>query len=290
MKISTQTRHYLTHNFSWEEMVKCIADAGFDYLDFSFSVLKKTVWPEEGWNKEDFQKLREYADSCNIAFNQVHAPVPSSVGDEERDAEIFESIVRAMECASILGAKHIIVHPKQHLPYKGNEELLKQMNYEFYRSLIPYCEKYQIQVAIENMWQKDKLRNYIVKSTCADPAEHIEYVDMQNSPWIVACLDVGHTALTGDDVAEVIRMLGHGRLKCLHVHDVDYIHDNHTIPGIQKLDFNEILQALKDIDYDGEFTLEADNFLVGFEKEFVPVAARFMADRARFLANRFEEL
>ena len=285
MKISTQTGYYLTHDFSWEETIKCIADAGFDYVDFSFCDLDRTSWEEGVWKKEDFEKLREYADSYHISFNQAHAPFPSSVGDEERDAEIFESIVRAMECAAVLGVKHIIVHPKHHLPYKGNEETLRKMNYEFYRSLIPYCEKYQIKVAIENMWQKDKLRKCIVKSTCGDSAEHVQYVDMLNSPWFVACLDIGHAALIGDDIPGVIKMLGHDRLKCLHVHDVDYVRDNHTLPGMQKIDFGPIIQALKDIQYDGEFTLEADNFLLGFEKEFVPVAARFMAERARFLAN-----
>ena len=138
------------------------------------------------------------------------------------------------------------------------------------------------------MWQWDKLRNCVCKSTCADPAEHNEYVDMLNSPWFVACLDVGHTALTGDNVEDVIRILGHDRLKTLHVHDVDYIHDCHTLPGIQKHNFTKIIEALKDIDYDGEFTLEADSFLTKFEKEFVPTAARFMGDRTRFLANLFD--
>ena len=286
MKISTTTGDYFAKGFSAKEAVKYIADAGFDYADFTFSAFKD----KEAWNRGHFEELKAYADSLNISFNQAHAPFPSSVGDEEKDAKIFESIVSAMEFASILGVKHIIVHPKQHLIYKGNEETLKKMNYDFYRSLIPYCEKYQIKVAIENMWQRDKLRNYIGKSTCADPAEHIEYIDMLDSPWFLACLDVGHTALTGDNVQDVIRILGHERLKTLHIHDVDYIHDNHTLPGIQKLDFSKILEALKDIDYDGDFTLEADCFLAGFEKEFIPTAARFMADRARFLANRFESL
>ena len=284
MKISTTTGDYFRHGFSSKEAVKHIADAGFDCVDFTFCSLSQ----RPDWNRAYFEELKEYADSLNITFNQGHAPFPSSVGDEEKDAQIFESIIQSMEYASILGIEHIVVHPKQHMAYKGNEEVLKKINYDFYRSLIPYCEKYQIKVAIENMWQRDKLRDCICKSTCADPAEHIEYVDMLNSPWFVACLDVGHTALTGDNVEDVIRMLGHERLKTLHVHDVDYIHDCHTLPGIQKLDFTKIIEALKDIDYDGEFTLEADAFLIKFEKEFVPIAARFMGDRARFLANQFD--
>ena len=36
-------------------------------------------------------------------------------------------------------------------------------------------------------------------------------------------------------------------------------------------------------DYQGDFTYEADNFLVRFDKEALPYAVRFMADLGRTL-------
>jgi hypothetical protein len=82
--------------------------------------------------------------------------------------------------------------------------------------------------------------------------------------------------------------VGGKRVHALHVHDVDYINDCHTLPGAQKLDFDAVAKALADIDYDGELTLEADNFLRGFGVEFFPQAAKFMADRARFIADKVD--
>lgn len=283
MKISTQCKFFLKNISSRKEVVDILAEAGYDCIDFSFFELPC------GDNLEnEFAELKKYAASLGVTFNQAHAPFPTSVGDEEKDREIFGNVVRAMELASILGVKHIIVHPKEHLNYKGNEELLKKINFDFYTSLIPYCEKYNIKVAIENMWQWDTNRSCISSSTCALPAEHAEYVDMLNSPWFVACLDIGHAALVGEDITVAIKTLGHDRLKALHVHDVDYKKDKHTLPGVEKLNYTEIAEALNEIDYDGELTLEADEFLCNFEKGFWCTAARFMADRARFIANMIE--
>jgi sugar phosphate isomerase/epimerase len=56
-------------------------------------------------------------------------------------------------------------------------------------------------------------------------------------------------------------------LHALHVHDNDYIDDRHTLPGLGRMDWEEIMKALAEIDYDGDFTYEADNFLVNIPRE-----------------------
>ena len=45
---------------------------------------------------------------------------------------------------------------------------------------------------------------------------------------------------------------------------------------------------MSEIDYKGDFTLEADNTFIPFEPEFYPNVARFMAERARFLAEKVD--
>jgi hypothetical protein len=44
---------------------------------------------------------------------------------------MFDTIVQSMEIASILGAKVIIVHPKQHMQYAGHAHTLRQINIDF---------------------------------------------------------------------------------------------------------------------------------------------------------------
>ena len=287
MKISTQC-DVLLRNYTEKETIKILADAGYDCIDFSFSKFGVKGILGNSRYAEQASDLRQYAEGLGISFNQAHSTFPTSVGEKEGDEEIFRAVVREMEFASILGAKAIVVHPKHHLEYKTNKKYLKDLNKEFYTSLISYCEKFNIKVALENMWQYDKKRHYIVHSACSSVEEFTEYLDMLDSKWFVACLDIGHCALVDTDITEIITALGHDRLKALHMHDVDFIHDCHTLPGMEKLDYSEVINALKKINYDGEFTLEADNFLIGFEKEFMPEAAKFMAKRIRYLADKME--
>ncbi len=277
---------YLSSVFSVKESVKILADAGYKAYDFSLCGKHnaRAMADSEDYRRQA-EELRKYADSLGISCTQSHAYFPSSVGDEVRDREIFEKIIRDMEIASVLGAEIICVHPKQHLKYKDNAEKLFQMNVEFYNSLIPYCEKFGIKVAMENMWQYEEGAG-IVHSTCASPTEFVRYMDAVNSEWIVGLLDIGHTALVKESLGDFIRTLGNKRLRALHIHDNDTLHDSHNLPFTMKLDFNELTSALREIDYKGNFTYEADSFYKGFPNELLPKVACFMRQVGDYLVEQ----
>ena len=193
-----------------------------------------------------------------------------------------------MEAASIMGVRDIVVHPRQHLPYATNVDKLFEENVALYKSLIPYCEKWNIRVCAENMWQFDQKRRVIIHSTCARPEEFAALLDAVDSPWIVGCLDIGHCAITSVDPVDAIRILGSKRLQALHVHDVDYVDDNHNMPFTQKLDWAAITAALAEIGYNGDFTFEADAFLWPYPLPLLPDAMAFMVKVGKYLASEVE--
>ena len=284
MLLSTQTER-LQRKLGYEGAIKVLADVGFDAYDLSqFGAVGEND-PLHGDGFEEYAaSLRRFADGLGIVCNQSHAPFPSSTGDPANDGQIYKSIVRSMKIASILGAKCIVVHPKQHLPYRQNEDTLKKINFDFYKSLIPYCEQFGIKVAVENMWQMNPVgRKTIVNSTCARVEEFCEYVDMLDSEWIVACLDIGHVSLCGEDMEVMIRGLGKKRLQALHVHDTDGCRDLHTLPFTSGNDFRLIMRLLREIGYEGDLTFEADSFYAGFPDEMLPDVASFMQKTGRQL-------
>lgn len=289
MLLSTQTMR-LANVFGYENAIKMLAKAGYDAFDMS---LFHPLSSEDCLYKENFRdyakKLRELADREGIICNQAHAPFPSSTPEHNKDEQIYKSIVHSMEIASILGAKCIIVHPKQHLPYRANEKELKKINVEFYKSLIPYCEEYDINVAVENMWQHNPVGGAaIVNSTCARVEEFCDYIDTINSDMIIACLDIGHVSLCGEDMSVMIRGLGK-RLKALHVHDTDGCRDLHTLPFTANNDFPLIMKLLAEIGYEGDLTFEADSFFKNFPQSMYQDVAGFMQKTGRCLINMFEE-
>ncbi|MBQ7120181.1 MAG: sugar phosphate isomerase/epimerase [Oscillospiraceae bacterium] len=276
----------LADRFSDKEVIKILKDAGFDAFDYT---VRKSSYAEEklleDTHIEYAGELRRYAEKLGIVCNQAHAPIPSNDEGEE-----YIKIVRSIEMAGALGAKIIVIHPLK-APgelYQVKKNELFHRNMAFFRSLIPYAEKSNIKIAIENMYSIDENKKAIVSGVCAHGDEFCKYVDTLDSEYIVACLDTGHVALTGDTVSNLMYNMGH-RVQALHVHDVDFVNDNHILPYTGKMDWNEVCKALTDVGYDGDFTYEACNFFSPYmDDDFIPIAAKFAEEVGRSLIRKIE--
>ena len=289
MLLSTLTLP-LSKKFGDEKAIELIANAGFDAYDIS---LTRLVDDDYALNCENYvsvaKELRKFADKLGIVCNQSHAPYPSSKGDEEWDKNRFELIVKAMEIAAILGAKIIVVHPMQHLRYADNKFELFKMNVDFYNRLVPYCEKFGIKVATENMWQRVLGTNKIVHAPCSHAEEFSRYIDAVGSEWIVGCLDIGHLGLVDEPMYDAIITLGQKRLQAIHPHDNDYLNDQHTLPFMSKTNFDPFINGLRDIDYMGDMTFETDNFLHNVPDDFLPTALKFMEQTGRYFIAQIKK-
>lgn len=281
MLFSTQT-DYLAYYLGLDKAIEVLIDAGYPALDLSMFHTDRLF--VDGW-EDQARRLRAYADERGVVFNQAHAPFGG--GYDNYVGKLIPMMPMAFKYASILGVKQMIVHPLQRGRYLGHEKELFDLNMDFYRSLIPLSEETGIRIALENMWQTHPVTHRVCDDVCADPHELAAYFDTLDDPkHFTVCLDIGHVAICGREPADAIRILGHDRLGALHVHDVDYVGDLHILPGTSRIHWNGVLRALADIDYNGEFTLEADNFFAGFDREYWPTVARFMADTARFMRDK----
>ena len=289
MRLVTQTR-FTADALGDLECIRMLKRAGFDGIDWSFPKTieeSSTVLFSSSW-KEHALEMKAVADEVGIEFAQAHATYPSSTGAQPYDTVITDRLIRAMECCSLWCVKNLVIHPVQHLTYSRHVQELFDMNVKFYKDLIPHAERLGVRICTENMWQYDAQRGHIADSVCADPKEFCALIDAVNSPYLVACLDVGHSALVGYDVPDFIRALGKERLQALHIHDVDYRNDCHTLPFMQKLPWEDILSALAEIGYEGDFTYEANCFLQNLPAELMEPACTFMAQTGRYLISRIE--
>lgn len=287
MLISAST-NIAVRRLGFEAGVTMLRDVGFDCLDLA---LFEMVEDDSVYLSSERYAVAEararFARENGIAFNQMHAPFAFKWAEDDiRESIAKPRVEEALRIGAMIGAKIAIVHPIHYMEYKGNEEYSRSLNLEYYSSLIPLAKECGIKIAIENMWQRDPRRKYIVDDVAAKAEEHAWYIDQLNSEWITACLDVGHTALVGEDVADTIRVLGN-RLGALHIHDNNYLADQHLIPFLGGLDWQSIMSALREVGYAGEFTLETDAFLKKFPVEMLRDAAAFMHCTARFLVENY---
>lgn len=276
--------------YGQEGAIDVMKEAGYDAIDMSLFGMSSDT---SVFNSEDYKKraleIRAYADKKGIAFNQSHAPfIFNWKNPSEYEERVLPRTIRALEVTALLGGRICIVHPISPMEYLGHEEELFERNMAMYRTLLPYAKEFDVKIALENMWQIERKRKHIGANVCSHAREFARYLDTLDDEHFVACLDLGHCGLVGEEAQDAIRILGHDRLKALHVHDNDYRNDTHTMPFMSEMCWEEIMKALADIKYDGEFTYEADNFLAHFPKDYKPQAAKFMVQTARYLIGRYE--
>ena len=270
------------------EAVKLIAEAGFDAVDLSLFRMNNEGDALAGPDyKQEVERIRAAAEECGMTFEQAHAPFRFK-NQADYEGEVLPLTLRAIEIAGMLGVKTMVVHPIHYGDYRKSKDEMRQKSVAYYRALIPYCEKYGVKVAFENMWQCNEFTRYIEDDTCSSAEEFASWFDEINSHWITGCLDLGHCPIVGRSTGDFIRHIGADRIGCLHVHDNDFLHDSHTQPYFGKMDWDDITAALKEVGYKGNFTYETDTFLSRLPQELWLDGLKFQERIGRHLIKKIE--
>lgn len=259
--------------------IKAVKEAGFDAYDFGFFNEQKNAALMGSDYKRYYIDLRKETDRIGFVCNQAHAPFPVAYGSNFNISDkMYLAVVRSMECAAILGAENIIIHPIV-VPDDVDEH---ECNKEFYKSLEPYAQEFGIHIGIENLYKRD-LKRRTFKGVFGTPDKMQRLICELDSDRFVMCLDTGHAALTGVEPEEYILGMDNTLLGALHVHDTDYLDDTHTLPYLGKHNWEAICKALKTIDYKGDFTFEIPCFTGMFGSAMIPDALVFSAKIGRHL-------
>ena len=249
-----------------ESAVELVARAGFDAWDFSLY----NMWKWDKKNKRVIdnthplssseylafaRRLRQIGEDFGIHCNQSHAPHPSVPCG-------IDNLLRSIECTAEVGAEICVIHP-------DNNSTAEQ-NAEMYMKLLPYAKACGVKIATENMWNWNNELDVAAPAACSSAESFVAHLKAIDDPYFVACLDIGHAEMRwlNSSAVEMIYALG-DKLCALHIHDNDKHCDSHQIPGSMSIDFAAVSSALKNVGYNGYYTLEAYNFLAGRERQEV---------------------
>ena len=283
MRTSTEIDSIALH-IGEEKAVELVAKSGFDGWDFSMfqmcsnlgGVLVPKKHPTAGENYLAFaRKLKQIGLDNGIVCNQGHAPFPSS-------PKSIDYLKRAIECVAEAGGDICIVHPMNNGSPKKNAKMFME--------LLPFAKEHNVKIATENMWNWNVFLRHSSFAACATPESFNAHLDAVNDDFFVACLDIGHAEMKGSKTTapEMIRSLG-SRLKALHIHDNDKLHDSHQIPFSMNIDFKAVAMALKEIGYDGYLTLEASSYLEKMPEEKIASGVRDLYNSVKRLSDMIEE-
>ncbi len=276
MKTSTEIESIEKH-VGQEKAVELVAKAGFDAFDLSMFCMRSMETPHP-LNSPSALKharhLKQIAYDCGIVCNQSHAPFPV------REQSVRDRLKNALEYTAEAGGRICIIHPE-------NNKTAEQ-NAEMYFDLLPFAKDCGVKIATENMWNWDKSANRAAFAACATADDFLAHLNAVNDEYLVACLDIGHAEMMGDDTSapQMIKALGN-KLQALHIHDNDRWHDSHQIPFSMQIDFDAIVSALKQIGYSGYLTLEANQYLSIYTSENVFDGVKRLCESVQKLKNMF---
>lgn len=222
--------------------------------------------------------------------NNIEASSICAVFNAERDfvstnPEIRKAAVNYVkECvdfASAVGAKAISVQASACMKTKreADEEVEWGWAVEGLREAGEYAKRKDIKLTLE-AW--NRYETYFINRV--DQAlRMVQDINLEN---IGVMGDTYHMNIEEVNIGDAIRSLG-DKLYYLHIAD-----SNRAAPGRGHIDFNEVVRALRDINYDGWIAMEllpaaADPFGGEVQKEFYD---QYTKESIEFLENLFEQI
>lgn len=203
--------------------------------------------PASPFRKDDWRKwvdrIANKAASLGVSFTQAHADVFDFY---TQDNSRYEMYLRSLEGAAMLNIPWVTFHPSEHPDFSPEtEEQNLRDNIEYYKPLVEKAEKWKVGVALENMISHIRTARQLNIM-----------VDALDSPFVGVCWDTGHAHVAGEKQGDSIRLMN-SRLHALHIQDNDGVSDQHTAPYYGSINWDEVMDALHEIHYPGDFTFEA---------------------------------
>ena len=269
-------------SFGIDKGFQTIKEAGFDGLDLSFYWKAAPALCGDDY-REKALEIKNALAKHGLSCTQAHAPFDFLYGMKQDDS-CFEylSIKRAIEACGIIGIDHIVVHGVK-VPAPACSRMNMEYNYNYYKTFEPLCKKFGVKIAVENL-----MASFTYPDLLNDILKQLD------SPYFVGLVDVGHAWLRGGiQPAEFIRQMDKGVVKGLHIQDTHGMElgvDEHLVPYMANIDFAELIKALKEYGYDGEFTMECPRFLEFYAKhDLLAPALTFAQAVGRKLVNELND-
>lgn len=257
MKIGIQTNLLDRDGYGrWKEnMYIKLREHGYSCTDYNMADTDSIIYTLPRDESDAMLKSeKELAENAGIEISQVHGPwryPPRDLTEEDR-GERMEKMKKSIWATSVLGCKNWVIHPI--MPYGENDadtqnaQKTWDMNIKFMSELLKTAKEYGVTICLENMPMR--------KFSLATPEKILKFVKEINDENFKICLDTGHVSVFGDlNIGDEVRRLG-DEIRVLHVHDNKWGADLHLAPYFGIIDWEGFAKALKDIGFNGCFSLE----------------------------------
>lgn len=233
----------LMDDFSHEEF-HAFREAGIAYLELSINPLMRMSEEERvDWIAE----FRDKTEAAGIQVWSVHMPwsntLDISTNNEEHRQLTIETHIRTMELLEPLNIQKYVMHPSAE-PIADEDRPQRLRNaIASLNILAKESENFSGTIAIEVM----------PRTLLANTSEEILYMIGQVDGPLEICFDTNH--VLQEEPEEFVRRVG-DLITTVHVSDYDGLDEKHWLPGRGSINWNNVIDELVNIGYDGPWMYE----------------------------------
>ena len=230
--------------YPFNEIIKLIKNAGFQ------SVM--TWWGNEFIETDGLPKEKkpEVIRKNNLILENVHFPFSDINNiwiDSLNGQELLNNFIEYIdECKT-----HEIPIAVMHVSSGENPPPFNQLGLERFKRIIEKAEKENINIALENL-RKPEYLDFIYENI---KSEKLKF-----------CYDSGHENCFTPNYNFLNKY--NDKLVALHLHDNDGTKDQHLLPFNGTINWKNIMEKLRNIEYKGSLALEIDSQFIDISKEY----------------------
>lgn len=202
---------------------------------------------DDEYSEINYKEIKRLSEKYQIKLWSFHLPFwpftdidISNKSISQKSIAYFEELIKR---ASDIGIGRFVVHPSGE-PIEDGGERAERMKCakESLAELAEIAKKNGAVIAVEDLPRSCLGRN---------SDEIAELISVHDD--LMVCFDTNH--LLNENPADFVQKLGN-RIITTHISDCDFINERHWLPGEGKLDWQELLQAFKDVGYSGVWLYE----------------------------------
>ena len=222
-----------------EQLFADFAEHGIDAIEIS------PEWFE--YRNLNYQNLYDFSRRYGIMLWSYHLPFPSTDICSSNNGVRLCSVQYMCELikqASNIGIEKFVIHaglePVSLVPEKRAEAMAYSK--DSLSQLADFAAQYGSLICVEDL-----------PRTCLGNSseEILDLISVNDK--LRVCLDTNH--LLKEDNVDFIRRIG-DKIVTLHVSDYDYADERHWLPGEGKVQWKAVLDALKEVNYQGVWMYE----------------------------------
>lgn len=189
----------------------------------------------------------------NFEMSQGHLWLRAKICTNE---SAIGTLCKWIDMYEAIGIKNMVLHCDCLAGTTLTRSERVEKNIERLRVIAEHVKDKDIKICLENLRSYDDVTEDLVVTKTADDLLYV--IDAVGSDRFAICLDTGHLNLTTDKDQKKFILTAGKKLCALHIADNQGKGDDqHMMPFAKgKINFVKVVEALREIDYEGLFNLE----------------------------------